>query len=98
MPPWMMGCSMPNSSVMRVFMKVCLGGVGMWVNGCGSAPLAHGLALLDEGPAGLAGVFGLAPVHVVRGLEVEAVVDVARHGAVEVFLHVAVGDGRAGGQ
>src|ERR1700722_10135482 len=25
MPPWMIGCSMPNSSVMRVFMGVVLG-------------------------------------------------------------------------
>src|SRR5215472_5222370 len=64
-----------------------------------SAPLEHGHALLDERFRSLAVVLGQARVHVVRRLEVEALLGArAFLRAVQVLLHVPVGDGRAGGE
>src|SRR5947207_53884 len=62
------------------------------------APPYDRLALLDEGRGGLAVVLGQAGVEVVGGLDVQALPQAGHLGAVEVLLHVAVGEPRAGGQ
>src|SRR5205823_10325977 len=56
------------------------------------------LALLGEGACRLAVVLRLARADVVRRFHVEALVEVAVHGAIEVLLHVAVRDARAAGE
>ena len=56
------------------------------------------LALLDERLGRLLVVLGLSGADVMGGLHVEALAELAVHGAVEVLLHVAVGHGRPGGQ
>ncbi len=37
-------------------------------------------------------------MYMVRRFQIEAIVDVSAHGAIEIFLHIAIGDGRASRQ
>src|SRR5271168_4895174 len=55
-------------------------------------------ALGDKRLRRLAVILGLAAVDVMRRFQVEAVVDLAGHGAVQVLLHIAVGHSRSRGE
>src|SRR5450631_336752 len=55
----------------------------------------HRLALLDECSHGVPIIVGRDAMDVMGGLQIEAVVDLSGHGAVKIFLHIAISDSRA---
>ena len=65
---------------------------------CALPPVEDRLALVHKCLGRLAVVLCLAAMDVVGGLQVQAVIDVARHRAIEIFLHIAVGYRRARSQ
>jgi len=43
-------------------------------------------------------VFGLATMNMVSCFKIHAIIDIARHGAVQIFLHVAIGNAGSTGE
>src|ERR1700729_2002027 len=59
-----------------------------------SAAAEHGLALLNERAHRVSIIISCSAMYVVGCLQIETVVDLPTHGAVEIFLHVPIGDAR----
>ncbi len=56
-----------------------------------SSTSEYRLALFNKGAACFAVIFRLTTMDVVGSLEVETIVHVSVHGAVQILLHVAIG-------
>ena len=62
------------------------------------AAVEHRLALFDKGPRRLLVILGLGTTHMMGRFQIKAVIQVSAKGTIEVFFHVAVGDGGPGGE